>query len=132
MLISWLNPMLIFAEAAKDAGKNAGPEKAQPGLLDGLIQMLPMILVLFGLFYFLMIRPQSKERQKRQDMLGAIKKNDRVLTIGGIYGVVMNVHKEADEVILRVDETSNTKLRVSLSAIARVVSATPGEEGKDE
>jgi preprotein translocase subunit YajC len=124
MWTSWLNPM-IFAEAPKDAGKEPAP-----GLLDNLMSMAPMLLVLFFLFYFLMIRPQSKERQKRQDMLSSVKKNDRVLTIGGIYGVVMNVHKEADEVILKVDETNNTKLRVSLSSIARVMSATPGEEEK--
>ncbi|MBN2578287.1 MAG: preprotein translocase subunit YajC [Pirellulales bacterium] len=125
MWSAWLQPLLIFAEAQNAAGK----EKA-PGLLDGLMSMAPMLLVLFLLFYFLMIRPQSKERQKRQEMLGNVKKNDRVLTIGGIYGVVMNVHKEADEVILKVDEANNTKLRVSLTSIARVVSGTPGEDAK--
>jgi preprotein translocase subunit YajC len=115
--------LLVFAEGAK------APEKT-PGFLESLGPMLPMILVIFFLFYFLMIRPQSKERQKRQDMLGNVKKNDRVLTIGGIYGVVMNVHREADEVVLKVDETNNTKLRVSLSSLARVLSESTAEEDK--
>jgi preprotein translocase subunit YajC len=134
MWTSMFNPLLLFADAAKegakDAANGAAPGKQPQGLMDSLMGMLPMILVLFFLFYFLMIRPQSKERQKRQEMLGGIKKNDRVLTIGGIYGVVMNVNKEADEVTLKVDETSNAKLRVNLSAIARIMSATPGEDEK--
>jgi preprotein translocase subunit YajC len=126
--------LLAAADEAKEAAKGAAPpaDKKPQGLLESLMSMLPMILVLFFLFYFLMIRPQSKERQKRQDMLGGIKKNDRVVTIGGIYGVVMNVNKEADEVTLRIDESTNTKIRVSLSAIARVASAMPDENGKTE
>ena len=63
-------------------------------------------------------------------MLGALKKNDRVITAGGVYGVVTNVHREADEVTLKVDESSNVKLRVTLSSIARVLGdeATPSDD----
>ncbi len=50
-----------------------------------------------------------------------MKKNDRVVTIGGMYGVVMNVQKDADEVTLKIDETNNTKIRVTISSIARVL-----------
>ncbi len=84
-----------------------------------------MMLLTFGpillVFYFLMIRPQRQEQARRQSMLEALKKNDRVITAGGIYGVVTNVHREADEVTLKVDESTNTKLRVTLSSIARVL-----------
>ena len=61
-------------------------------------------------------------------MLGGVKKNDRVVTTGGIYGVVANVHREADEVTMKVDETTNTKLRVTLSSIARVLGDEPSDE----
>ena len=54
-------------------------------------------------------------------MLAAVKKNDRVITAGGIYGVVTNVNAEADEVTVKVDETTNTKLRVTLSSVSRVL-----------
>jgi preprotein translocase subunit YajC len=54
-------------------------------------------------------------------MLSNLKKNDRVVTVGGIYGVVSNVHREADEVTLKVDESTNTKLRVTMASIARVL-----------
>ena len=84
------------------------------------ITFLPIIV----LFYLLMLRPQKQEQAKRAKMLEALKKNDRVVTVGGMYGVVTNVHPEADEVTLKVDETTNTKIRVQLSAISRVL----GEE----
>jgi len=61
-------------------------------------------------------------------MLAAVKKNDRVVTIGGIYGVVTNVQREQDEVTIKVDEATNTKLRVTLGSIARII----GEESPSE
>ncbi len=85
-----------------------------------LLQFLPFVAI-GVLFYFLMIRPQRREQSRRQTMLDAVQKNDHVVTIGGVYGVVTNVHREADEVTLKVDEATNTKLRVTLSSIARVI-----------
>ncbi len=73
------------------------------------------------IFYMLLIRPQRMEQQKRVAMLDAVKKNDRVVTIGGIYGVVANVQRESDEITLRIDENNNTRIRVTFGAIARVI-----------
>ncbi len=73
------------------------------------------------MFYFLLIRPERKKRQDLASLLDSLKKNDRIVTIGGIHGVVVNVTKDSDEVTIRVDEGSNTKLRVSRSAISRVI-----------
>ena len=106
---------------AQDAGGGAG------GGGDGtalLLQFLPFIAI-GVLFYFLLIRPQRGEQARRLAMLSAVKKNDRVVTIGGIYGVVTNVHREADEVTIKVDEATNTKLRVTLSSIGRVLGDEP-------
>jgi len=91
-----------------------GPSGFDPTIL------LPF-LIIGMLFYFLILRPQRQEQSKRQDMLGEVKKNDRVVTIGGIYGVVTNVHKEADEITIKVDESTNTKLRMTLGSISRVL-----------
>jgi preprotein translocase subunit YajC len=115
---------LLIAEAG-DAPANPPPagDKPPAGGLESLLgSPLLMIAMLVFIFYFIVLRPGQKEKAKRQNMLGAIKKNDRVLTIGGIYGVVMNVHREADEITLKVDEDSNIKLKVTMSSIARVVS----------
>jgi preprotein translocase subunit YajC len=103
---------------AQDAPNPAANPASDPTAL--LLQFLPFIAI-GVLFYFLMIRPQRREQSRRQTMLDAVQKNDHVVTIGGIYGVVTNVRREADEVTLKVDEATNTKLRVTLSSIARVV-----------
>jgi preprotein translocase subunit YajC len=86
-----------------------------------LVQILTLVVPIGILFYFLMIRPQQRERAQRQAMIDAIKKNDRIVTIGGIYGVVVNVRRDDDEVTIKVDEANNTKLRVTFGAIARVI-----------
>ena len=84
--------------------------------------LLPMSVVMV-LFYMMMVRPQKRKEQELRDQVNAIKENDRVVTIGGIYGVVTNVQRDAQRVTLRVDESTGTKLRLNLSAIARVLTA---------
>lgn len=84
-----------------------------------LVSILTMVVPIGILFWFLIIRPQRREAAKRKEMVDAIKKNDRIVTIGGIYGIVTNVQTEKGKVIIRVDD--NTKLEMAQSAIARVV-----------
>jgi len=90
--------------------------------------MLPLFAIIFILFYFIMLRPQRAEQAKRKAMLANMKKNDRVVTVGGIYGVITNVRPEADEVTVKIDETNNTKLRMTLGSITRVL----GDEGSQD
>jgi preprotein translocase subunit YajC len=59
--------------------------------------------------------------KKQQDLLAAIKKNDRVVTSSGIYGTVASVDREADRVTLKIDEASNAKITVTLASLARVL-----------
>lgn len=91
-----------------------------------LVWQLAPWLVVFFVFYFLLILPQRREQSRREQMLSAVKKNDKVLTSGGLYGVVTNVDREADQVTLRVDEDNNTRIRVTLASIVRVM----GDEAK--
>jgi len=77
------------------------------------------------LFYFLILRPEKRKQAYHKSLLDAIKKNDRVVTIGGVYGVVANVQKDADRVTLKVDEANNTKIDFTFSAIARVITDEP-------
>jgi len=83
--------------------------------------MLWPLLAIGLLFWFLLIRPQQQEKKQRAGMLSELKKSDRVVTAGGIYGVVTNVHREADEVTIKVDEAANVKLRVTVGSIARIL-----------
>lgn len=93
--------------------------------------MLPAFLVIGVLFYLMLIRPQRREQQQRQAMVEAIKKSDRVVTVGGLYGVVTNVRKELDQVSLNVDEKTGTVVRVTMGSIARVLRDEPAAEKTD-
>ena len=113
---------MLFAQEAPAGDGGAG------GGGDMMMSLLPFAAI-FVLFYFLLIRPQRREQARRQAMLSGVKKNDRVITAGGVYGVVTNVHREADEVTVKVDEATNTKLRVTLSSVTRVLGDEPSSDG---
>ena len=87
-----------------------------------LVQILP-IAAIFLVFYFIVIAPANKQRRKTQEMLNSLKKGDRVVTSGGIYGTVQGV--EAEVVYLKIAE--NVKVKVSRSAITSVVSGEAAE-----
>ena len=129
ILWSWAGSVALFAADAGERRRrpSAGPGRADP-LSDIVHSPLPILIALVAVFYFIVMRPQHREQARRRAMLAAVKKNDRVVTAGGIYGVVTNVHQEADEVTVKVDEATNTKLRVTLSSIVRVL----GSEQSDE
>jgi preprotein translocase subunit YajC len=82
----------------------------------------PLVVIMI-LFYFMMIKPQKRKEQELKQMVYNLKENDRVVTIGGIYGVVTNVQRDADRVTIRVDESNGTRIKVNMSAIARVLTA---------
>ena len=104
-------------------GQATQPGQGQPPpsmLPSFLMLILPMMFV----WYFLILRPQNAEKKRRADLLGGIKKNDRVCTIGGVFGTVVNV--KDDEITLKVDESNNTKITFQRSAIARIVHSDGG------
>ncbi len=104
---------------------NAAPPAGGGGKsLPSFTQFLPLILI-FVVIYMFMLRGPRKQQQKHKQMVQALGKNDRVRTIGGILGTVVDVR--GDEVTLKVDETNNTKIKISTSAIGKNLS----QEGKD-
>jgi preprotein translocase subunit YajC len=83
------------------------------------LQFAPLVLV-FVLMYFMLFRAPKKRQQEHQKMVAGLKKNDRVRTIGGILATVLDVRD--DEIVIKIDESNNTKMRVIPSAIAAVLS----------
>ena len=112
---------ILFAE-----GDGTAP--AIPSRSSLLTTMLPMIVVFGAFWYFILHLPMKRERARQAALLASIKKNDRVLTTSGIYGVVTNVSKESNEVTLRIDETTNAKLRVTLNSVAQVLGDEPSAD----
>jgi len=106
---SWIDLITLAADEAAEGGVDP--------LTKFIVPMLPWAVILF-LMYWLLLRPQKKEQQRKQEMLSNLKKNDRVVTIGGIIGTVANVDSDAGEVTIKVDQ--NMRLKVRRSAIETV------------
>jgi preprotein translocase subunit YajC len=110
MTILWM-----LAQATTQPGGGAA-RPPSGGFFD---PMMFGLLLAFGVFfYFAIMRPQQRERQKQQQMLGSLKRNDRVQTIGGIIGTIVEVRDT--EVVLKVDEHNNVKMRFVRGAIKEV------------
>jgi preprotein translocase subunit YajC len=92
---------------------------------SAIINFLPLVAII-GIFYFLIIRPQSKKQKETQKMLSALKKGDRIVTIGGIHGTIQSVKEST--VIVKIDE--NTKVEFSRSAVSSIESQA--REDKEE
>jgi preprotein translocase subunit YajC len=92
-----------------------------------IVSFLPLVAII-AIFYFLIIRPQNKKQKDTQKMLAALKKGDKIVTIGGIHGTIQSVKEST--VIVRVDDT--IKLEFSRSAISTVTAREEKEEKEDK
>ena len=101
----------------------AAGEDQKPG--DIFWMILPPLTVILVL-YVLMDSPQRREKSKREAMMKNLKKDDRVVTIGGILGSVANISQDGKEVTLKVDD--GTRIRFRRTAIAEVISGEPTPE----
>ena len=105
-----------YAQAAGAAPVDSSP-MAQ--FFGGGMSFPIMMALMFGILYFMVIRPQNTERKKLQKAIEALKKGDRVLTSSGMFATVVSI--EADRAILKIGD--ETKVEFAKSAIAQVVSA---------
>ena len=108
-------------------GVQQAAEGQQPGAGSFLQSIIPFVLII-GIFYMLIIRPQSKKRKETEKMLSAIKKGDKVITIGGLHGTVQSVRETT--VIIKADD--NVKLEFLRSAVSTVVTAAKEDKSEDK
>ena len=113
-----MNKIIELALLAQTTSAPAGK-----GTLPPQVMWIGIILIIF-VIYMIMISPQKKEKKKREQMLSAIKKNDRVMTIGGIIGAVVSVND--NEVVIKIDESTNVKMSVRRNAIQTVLAEEEG------
>lgn len=102
-------------------GAKAADEMSLP--LRILRNPLLLPVGLFLMFYLLVLMPERKKQAEAARRRSEIKKNDRVITASGIYGTVVGVTSDSDEIQLRVDDTNNTKIRVTRGSIATVLTS---------
>ena len=97
--------------------------QAQQG--GGLAAFLPFILIMF-IIYFLMIRPQTKRQKEKQKMREELKKGNKIITMGGIYGSVQGFKEKGRQVVIKVD--NNTNIIINRTAIAGLAENIKDEE----
>ncbi|MEK6664937.1 MAG: preprotein translocase subunit YajC [candidate division NC10 bacterium] len=101
---------------AADLAYAAVPMPGGSGSGSAMVQIL-FLAALFAIFYFLLIRPQQRQRRQREAMLNAVKRGDKVVTSGGLHGTVVGLNEHT--VVLKVAD--QVKLEFDRSAIGRVV-----------
>ncbi len=101
-----------------DAAPTAGGQEAAPGF----VQFLPLMII-GVMFYFILLRPQQKEQQRRKETLNALKKHDRVVTNGGMVGSVADLSGDGRFVTLKVDD--QTKIKFLRSSIHGLLEEKP-------
>ena len=92
---------------------------------SGFMALLPIILM-FAIIYFLLLRPQQKRQRQQQTMLEALKKNDRIVTAGGIFGTIVGMKEKQNIIVLRIADS--VKIEVTKSSVARIVQKGESEE----
>ena len=107
-----LTPVMLFAQEVL-----AQADKKTQSPLGSLGGMLPMLLFMFLIIYFLMIRPEQRKQKERQKLLSALKKGDRVMTSAGMFGTVGNV--KDNSVMVKIAE--NTVVEFSKNAVTAVL-----------
>ena len=113
-MLTLIGDFTMILAQAPGADGGAGP-------LPPWLPQIMMFAAIGFLFYFLLLRPEKVRRKKHEMMLGELKKNDRIVTIGGILGTVTLVQSDKPHVTIKVDDGNNLKLNILRSAIARVL-----------
>lgn len=90
--------------------------------MDGQMSQLLFIALIIGVFYFIVIRPQQKRVKQQREMISALQVGDEVVTIGGIYGTVVEV---ADRVTIKTSDGS--EMQVAKQALSQLVATNPDE-----
>ena len=110
--------MLYFLSDSATGGASTGA---------GLLGMLPMLLIMVAVFYFMMIRPENKRKKEAEQLRSNIKNGDKITTIGGICGTVVDV--KADKFVI---ETSADQVRIEFAKWALSTNETAVENAKEE
>ena len=110
----------------------AAPPTAAPAGSGPFQAVIMVFLVLLALFFIFILPAKSRDKQT-QKMIDKIKINDKVLTMGGVIGVVCSIDAQEGEIVLRVDDTNNVKIRFSISSVYYVYNKDAAKkDGKDK
>jgi preprotein translocase subunit YajC len=125
-MLDWLMVNTAWAMGtAQKAGEGGG--EGAGGIAGMLSSPLPMLILMFVIFYFLLIRPQQKKAKAQREMLSSLRKGDNVLTSGGIYGTITGI----DEQIVVLEIAPQVRVKMSRASVSGVAgTAAPAKQAK--
>lgn len=122
----------VDGEAEETPAKGAAPGT----LIDVLLSPFNFMLIIFVLFFLVVLWPQQRQMREQQkslaNALANLKKNDRVITSGGVHGTVVQTSPESGTVTIRIDEATGSKMTVNRDAIARVLTVETKSTGNEK
>lgn len=130
--------LLLLAQTEVGEGPGAAPEGSVTGeptsslITQILANPLNLILVSGILFILLVLRPQQKQMKEHQKRLSSLKKNDRVVTSGGIHGTIIQANSGEPVIVVRIDDNSGARMTVNRDAITKVLSEEKDKNSKDK
>jgi len=107
--MNFLTSIFLLADGSAPAAESGSPGGMNP---------LFLMIIMFGLMYFMLIRPQRKQRQQHEQRLASLRSGDKVITAGGLHGLITNVKQSS--VILRIAE--NVRVEIEKASVATIVS----------
>ena len=107
---------MLFVKEAFAMAPPADGAAAPDGIAGLLAGPLPMLVIMFAIFYFLLIRPQQKKAKEHKEMLAALKVGDKVLTGGGIYGKISGI----DQDVITVEISQGVEIKVNRGYVSGI------------
>jgi preprotein translocase subunit YajC len=118
--------LFLLAEGAAQKGGQ------QPGWQDLLVSPMTPLLLCMVVFFLIFIRGEMKKTRDQKDLLGGLKKNDAIVTVGGVCGTIVNISPDSRFVTIRIDDSNNTRMRILRSAIAGLDAGEEAAAKKEE
>ena len=114
----------FLSVAAAWAQQTGGGQQPPSGIVGFLLGPFGMMIIIFGIIYLLIMRPQQKKQKQLQEMLRNLQKGDKVITQGGIYGTITELNEKT--VLLQVDDEKRVRLRIGRWSVADKVTEDIG------
>lgn len=111
--------LLMISTTAFAFAQDTVGSPTPPSVGESLRDMLFMMAILFAIFYFILIRPQQKQRQKHENRINSLKKGDKIIGAGGIYGEIIGIDEEKAVIAVGKDKI---KLEILKSSITHILS----------
>jgi len=109
-------------------GLGPNQQQAPPG--GGMGNILVLVVLMFGAMIVMQIFSSRKEKKKRAELLNSLKRHDRIQTVGGMIGTIAEIRE--GEIVLKVDESNNTKIRLARSAVQQVLKSSSSAAADSE